>query len=88
MILEKKKNFIKINNLYINLKNIFEIEIDDEEHQIIFIFNKQEDFKRITVDYQKEQGFLIRKSINNWLLSHENIIEKIKKFIETRLKHD
>lgn len=86
MIIEKKKNYVKINNLYINLNNIFEIEIDDEENQIIFIFNKQEDFKRIAIDYQKEQYYFIMKTLNKWLLSHETIIEKIKEFIKERIR--
>lgn len=86
MIIEKKKNYIKINNLYINLSNIFQIEINSEENQIIFMFNKQEDFKKIGVDYQEEQYYFIMKTLNNWFISHESILEKIKNFIKEKRK--
>lgn len=86
MIFEKKKNYIKINNIYINLNNIFQIEIDSEENQIILIFNKQEDFKTICVDYNKEQYYFIIKTLNNWFLNNKSIVEKIKDFIKEKIK--
>lgn len=79
--IRKNEKVIQFDNRFLSCNNILEITIDKENSEVVFYYNKEEDFKVKTIEFQPYEYYFIKSKIEktfnlNFTNEKENINEK------------